>query len=103
VYKIGEIAESLNVNSSVLRFWETKFPQIVPERSRKGQRVYTEEQFSLLKRVRDLLYDKGMTIEGAKKALEGEGSYMEFPRAGFPSDIELELAEICRLLAADEE
>lgn len=81
-----------------MRFWETKFPQIVPAR-RKGQRVYTDYQITLLKRIKRLLRDQGMTIDGAKKALSGEPLAEELVEPDFLRIIEEELADICRLLA----
>lgn len=68
-YKIGEAATLLNLKTYVLRFWETEFPQIVPLRTEKGQRLYTEENLALLERIRFLLHERGLTIEGARKIL----------------------------------
>lgn len=73
-YKIGEAAARLNLKTYVLRFWETEFPQIVPLRTEKGQRLYTEENIALLKRIRHLLHERGLTIEGARKALAEEAA-----------------------------
>lgn len=72
MYRIGEAARLLNLKTYVLRFWETEFPQLTPERSDKGQRLYTEEHIELLRRIQDLLHEQGMTIEGAKKYLASE-------------------------------
>lgn len=71
-YRIGEAAELLNLKSYVLRFWETEFSQLLPERTDKGQRFYSEENMTLLKRIKFLLHERGLTIEGAKKILEEE-------------------------------
>ncbi len=71
-YKIGEAAELLKLKSYVLRFWETEFAQLVPLRTEKGQRLYTEEHIELLRRIKTLLHDRGLTIEGARKVLSGE-------------------------------
>ena len=73
-YKIGEAAALLNLKTYVLRFWETEFPEIVPLRTEKGQRLYTEEHLALLERIRYLLHDRGLTIEGARKTLAEERS-----------------------------
>ena len=73
-YRIGEAAEMLKLKSHVLRFWESEFPQLVPLRTGKGQRLYTEEHVALLRRIQALLYDKGMTIEGARRILEHEAN-----------------------------
>ena len=68
-YKIGEAAALLNLKTYVLRFWETEFPAITPLRTEKGQRLYTEENLALLERIRFLLHERGLTIEGARKVL----------------------------------
>ncbi len=68
-YKIGEAAELLKLKSYVLRFWETEFPQLAPLRTEKGQRLYSEADLGLLKRIRHLLHERGMTIEGARRVL----------------------------------
>lgn len=71
-YKIGEAARLLNLKTYVLRFWETEFPQIVPLRTEKGQRLYTKEHVALLRRIRHLLHERGLTIEGARRVLVEE-------------------------------
>lgn len=70
-YKIGEAAILLNLKTHVLRFWETEFPQLAPLRTEKGQRFYTENDLALLRRIQQLLHEQGMTIEGARKVLDG--------------------------------
>lgn len=72
-YKIGEAAALLKLKSYVLRFWETEFPQLEPRRTDKGQRYYTEEDLELLSRIRYLLHERGLTIEGARR-LMSEGT-----------------------------
>ena len=71
-YKIGEAASLLRLKTYVLRFWETEFPQIAPLRTEKGQRLYTAEHLALLEHIRYLLHERGLTIEGARKALAEE-------------------------------
>ena len=71
LYKIGQAAETLGIKAFVLRFWETEFPQLEPVRTSKGQRLYTEANLALVRRIKYLLYDRGMTIDGARKALAG--------------------------------
>jgi DNA-binding transcriptional MerR regulator len=71
-YRIGEAAEMLQLKSYVLRFWESEFPQLVPLRTEKGQRLYTEDHVALLRRIQMLLHAKGMTIEGARRILDHE-------------------------------
>lgn len=71
VYRIGEAAKILNVKTSVLRFWESEFSQIRPKRTETGQRYYSEKDMHTLKKIHTLLYQEGMTINGAKKVLKG--------------------------------
>lgn len=68
-YRIGEAADMLHLKSYVLRFWETEFPQLAPLRTDKGQRLYTDAHIALLHRIRQLLHEQGMTIEGARRVL----------------------------------
>ena len=74
VYRIGEVAAELQLKTSVLRFWESEFPELVPKRSAKGHRSYNAQDVELLKRIKQLLHEQGMTIEGAKRVLHGEGA-----------------------------
>ena len=71
-YRIGEVAEILKLKSYVLRFWESEFPQLVPLRTEKGQRLYTAEHVALLRHIQTLLHNNGMTIEGARRILDHE-------------------------------
>lgn len=71
-YRIGQAAEKLGLNPSVLRYWESEFPQLEPVRTRKGQRLYTEEHLALVERIRAMVHGEGLTIEGARRRLEQE-------------------------------
>lgn len=66
---ISEVAEDLDVPQHVLRFWETRFPQIHPRKGAGGRRYYRPADIDLLRRIRKLLYDDGFTIRGAQMAL----------------------------------
>ena len=68
-YKIREVCEIVGVEAHVLRFWETEFPALSPPKSKSGQRTYRPKDIELLLRIRELLYDKGFTIAGARKQL----------------------------------
>ncbi|MEQ8736422.1 MAG: MerR family transcriptional regulator [Rhodospirillaceae bacterium] len=79
---ISEVASELDVPQHVLRFWESKFSQVRPLKRGGGRRYYRPEDIVLLKRIRALLYDDGLTIKGVQKlfkdhglktVLEGEG------------------------------
>ena len=71
-YKIGEACKILDIQPYVLRYWETEFSILSPSKSKSGQRVYGEDDFALIRRIKELLYDEGFTIAGAKKKLETE-------------------------------
>lgn len=66
---IGEVADELDVPPHVLRFWETKFPDIRPLKRGGGRRYYRPEDVQLLHRIRQLLYEDGLTIRGAQQWL----------------------------------
>ena len=69
---IAEVAEELGVATHVLRFWETKFPQIKPMK-RSGGRYYRPDDVELVRRIRDFLYEKRYTIEGVQKLFKEKG------------------------------
>ena len=71
-YKIGEACKLLDIQPYVLRYWETEFTSLSPSKSKSGQRTYTEEDLKVIGRIKELLYEEGFTIAGAKKRLEGE-------------------------------
>lgn len=70
---ISEVADKLNVQQHVLRFWETKFSQVRPLKRGGGRRYYRPEDVSLLQRIHHLLYTEGYTIKGVQKLLKGQG------------------------------
>ena len=71
-YKIGEACKELDIQPYVLRYWETEFPFLRPDKSKSGQRVYTADDLVVIGRIKELLYEEGYTIAGAKKKLESE-------------------------------
>ncbi len=72
-FRIGELAKHLCVERFVIRFWEKEFG-VKSHRSPGGQRFYSEEDVQKFKRIKELLYDKGFTIAGAKKTLQEKNS-----------------------------
>lgn len=99
-YRIGQAADELGLRPSVLRYWETEFPQLEPVRTAKGQRLYTEEHLALLRTIRRLVHDEGLTIEGARRRLEEDhtGECM----AELKREVRDELRSIREMLAQDE-
>ncbi len=70
---IAEVADELDVATHVLRFWETKFPQIKPMKRSGGRRYYRPDDVELVRKIRDLLYNQRYTIEGVQKLIKEKG------------------------------
>jgi DNA-binding transcriptional MerR regulator len=70
-WTIGEVAEQLGVNTSMLRYWEKEFGMLRPKRTNRGDRLYTQDDIKLVRTIHELLKDRGFTIQGAKDHLRG--------------------------------
>lgn len=68
-YSIGEVAEMLEVKTSLVRFWEKEFDILNPKRNRKGNRLFTQKDLAHLKLIHHLVKERGFTLEGAKTKL----------------------------------
>ncbi len=68
-YTMGEVAEMFDVNPSLLRHWETQFPELKPKRNKKGNRLFSAKDVENLKLIYHLVKERGMTLDGARKAL----------------------------------
>lgn len=71
-FKIGEVCELVGVQAHVLRYWETEFSMLAPQKNRSGQRTYRRRDVEIALRIKELLYDEKFTIAGAKKKLAEE-------------------------------
>jgi len=71
-FKIGEVCDLAGVQAHVLRYWESEFPMLAPQKNRAGQRVYRKRDVEIALRIKELLYDDQYTIAGAKKRLTHE-------------------------------
>lgn len=106
LYKIGEVCRLADVQPYVLRYWETEFPQLAPNKSGGGQRLYTRREIDIILRIKELLYKEGFTIAGAKKKLETEMAPAAAATAAAPpsdaskiiADVKRELREILAML-----
>jgi DNA-binding transcriptional MerR regulator len=78
-FKIGEVAVLTGVKQHVLRYWESEFPPIRPQKSKSNQRLYRRRDVEAVLAVKHLLYDRKFTIEGAKKHLKAEGVDTSLP------------------------
>jgi DNA-binding transcriptional MerR regulator len=72
-FRIGEVARLCRLPAYVLRFWETEFPQLKPVKSSTGQRMYRRRDVESVVRIKQLLYEEGYTIAGARQHLRDEG------------------------------
>lgn len=68
-FKIGEVATIVGIKTSVLRYWETEFFFLAPEKSSAGQRLYTRQNIETVQQIKQLLYQEKYTIEGVRKKL----------------------------------
>ncbi|MBI3812552.1 MAG: MerR family transcriptional regulator [Nitrospirae bacterium] len=106
-YKISEVSATTGLEAYVLRYWESEFPILRPQKSRGGQRIYQKKDIETILKIKQMLYEKGFTIAGARKALAA--------RSGGPSEttarpiskefvyrLRGELAEILRILSSHE-
>jgi DNA-binding transcriptional MerR regulator len=82
-FRIGDVARICEVPAYVLRFWETEFPQLKPNKGGTGQRLYRRRDVEMALRVKALLYDEGYTIPGARSILKGEFRQKE-PQLALP-------------------
>src|SRR5580765_6295048 len=71
-FKIGEVCELAGVQAHVLRYWESEFPMLAPQKNRAGQRVYRKRDVEIALRLKELLYEDQYTIAGAKKRLAND-------------------------------
>ena len=71
-FKIGEVCEITDTQPYVLRYWESEFPALAPAKNSSGQRIYRRRDIETILRIKQLLYEEGFTIAGAKKRLEAE-------------------------------
>src|SRR5437764_7160237 len=79
-FKIGEVCEITDTQPYVLRYWESEFPALAPAKNSSGQRIYRRRDIETVLRIKQLLYEEGFTIAGAKKRLETElGGRAETP------------------------
>lgn len=76
-FGIGEVAEMLKVNPSLIRFWEKQFPGITPTKNKKGDRLFTKKEIEKLKEIHKLVKDKGFKLAGAKKQLRTKENLAE--------------------------
>jgi len=98
-FRIGEVSRIIGVEPYVLRYWESEFTQIMPNRADSNQRTYQKKDLEIIHEIKRLLYDEKMTIEGARKRLKKKALKKKVVA---PEDIirevKSELQDIARLL-----
>ncbi len=107
-FRIGEVATLCHLPAYVLRFWESEFPQLKPVKSSTGQRMYRKRDVESVVRIKQLLYEQGFTIAGARQQLRSDSksdktqAAIPFPSASAPEirHIRQGLREILSLLSA---
>ena len=105
-YTIGDAGRITGLETHVLRFWETEFPELSPVKSNSGRRMYTDEDIEVIERIKTLLYEKTFTIEGARNFLQNQESSVQQTKMTFSGDnlkqtlseVKKELREIIDLL-----
>jgi DNA-binding transcriptional MerR regulator len=104
-FTIGEVSELCGVKPHVLRYWEQEFTQLRPVKRRGNRRYYQHHEVLLVRRIRELLYQEGFTISGARNRLDdGPGAHVQHEDAGVTpmsgASIRSELANIIEFLRA---
>ena len=98
-FTIGEVSELCDVKPHVLRYWETEFPSLKPVKRRGNRRYYQRHDVLTIRQIRDLLYEQGYTITGARQRLEGETGRQEASiSAQIVRQVRIELEEVLQLL-----
>jgi len=82
-YSIGEVSELTQLKAYVLRYWETEFSQLKPPKNRAGNRTYRQKDIDMILNIKDLLYNKKFTIDGARSVLSGKDT---IPGSGWQSE-----------------
>ncbi len=106
-YKISEVSAITGLESYVLRYWESEFPILRPQKSRGGQRIYQKKDIEVILKIKQMLYEKGFTIAGARKALTARNGGSSETAAQplskeFIYRLRSELADILRILSSYE-
>ncbi len=98
-FTIGEVSELCGVKPHVLRYWEQEFPQLKPVKRRGNRRYYQRQDVLIIRQIRNLLYDQGFTIGGARQQLTGDAAKDDVNQSQqIVKQMRLELEEILKIL-----
>ena len=110
-YSIAEVSAVTGLKQYVLRYWETEFPDLKPQKNRAGNRIYKKNEIQLVFAIKRLLYQEKYTIEGARqrlrrlkqnKELNGQLSWIEEARGnGFLEDLRKDVQECLKILESE--
>jgi len=99
-FTIGEVSDLCGVKPYVLRYWEQEFTQLKPMKRRGNRRYYQHHEVLLIRRIRDLLYEQGFTISGARNRLsDGLGAPANAADAATPYEVDVEADEVIDVAA----
>jgi DNA-binding transcriptional MerR regulator len=98
-FTIGEVGELCEVKPHVLRYWEQEFNQLKPQKRRGNRRYYQHHEVVLIRRIRELLYEEGFTISGARLRLDETNGYQIQEIPAGPSSIRDELMAVLQILS----
>ena len=94
-YSIGEVSKIVKLKSYVLRYWETEFKKLSPPKNRAGNRTYRQKDIDIILEIKDLLYNKKFTIEGARTLMGSDDNSYE---KEYLKKLKLELQKIKRII-----
>lgn len=97
-FRIGEASRIIGVEPYVLRYWESEFPQIRPQRADSNQRTYQRKDLETLLEIKTLLYNEKMTIEGARQRLRQKRAQKATVNRPILEEIKTEVQEILKIL-----
>ncbi|MCH7509729.1 MAG: MerR family transcriptional regulator [Proteobacteria bacterium] len=98
-FTIGEVSELCGVKPHVLRYWEQEFPQLKPVKRRGNRRYYQRQDVLIIRQIRNLLYDQGFTIGGARQQLTGDAAKFDVNQSQqIVKQMRIELEEILKIL-----
>ncbi len=93
-YSISEVSKITNIEQYVLRYWETEFEQLKPQKNRAGNRIYTNKDIQLILHIKTLLRERKYTIEGAKKIMENYAPEKAFQSAENEVETESDASDV---------
>ena len=98
-FTIGEVSDLCGVKPHVLRYWEQEFPQLKPVKRRGNRRYYQRQDVLMIRQIRNLLYDQGFTITGARQQLSGESAKVDQTQSQqVIHQLRMELEEVLHIL-----